>query len=126
VSARQRWGGFGLVFAGDGMSGDGEGSVILGISERFETSSDPGNGVRDPNGKRCSPGDKDPRSPLAYKLSPGDLGNRCDWTHYWSLHSGGANFCLGDASVRFLSYSTSPIVQRAMATRNGGEVFDAP
>ena len=33
---------------------------------------------------------------------------------------------MGDASVRFLSYSTSPIVQRTLATRSGQEVFHAP
>jgi prepilin-type N-terminal cleavage/methylation domain-containing protein len=124
--------GVGSMFAGSGIMGDGEAAVILGISERLEANqfgpdNPPTNNlIRDPNGKPCSLGDKDPRSPLAYKLSPGDLGNACDSYHYWSLHSGGANFCLGDASVRFLSYGMSPIVQRAMATRNGGEVFDAP
>jgi prepilin-type N-terminal cleavage/methylation domain-containing protein len=116
---------FGWMFAGVGASGDGDSDVILGISERHE-SGGPFSNLTDPNGKPCSPGDKDPNSPLAYKLSPGDLRNQCDQFHYWSLHPGGANFCLGDASVRFLSYSTSPIVQRAMATRNGQEVFDAP
>ena len=125
-----RWGAIALaglsmpLFAAMGLSEDGDAGVILGISERLEGNQGPS--FRDPNGKQCSPGDKDPRSPLAYKLSPGAVGNVCDSFHYWSLHSGGANFCLGDASVRFLSYGMSPIVQRAMATRNGGEVFDAP
>jgi prepilin-type N-terminal cleavage/methylation domain-containing protein/prepilin-type processing-associated H-X9-DG protein len=116
---------FGWMFAGVGASNDGETDVILGISERHERGSYFSN-MKDPNGNLCSPGDVDPNSPLAYKLSPGDLRNQCDQFHYWSLHTGGANFCLGDGSVRFLSYSTSSIVQRALATRNGGEVFDAP
>jgi prepilin-type processing-associated H-X9-DG protein len=59
-------------------------------------------------------------------LSPGDLNNPCDQWHYYSLHPGGANFCMGDASVRFLSYTTSPKVQRALATRAGGEPVDVP
>jgi prepilin-type N-terminal cleavage/methylation domain-containing protein/prepilin-type processing-associated H-X9-DG protein len=116
---------FGWMFAGVGASGDGDTDVILGISERHEEGG-PFSNLKDPNGNSCSPGSKDPNSPLAYKLSPGDLRNQCDQFHYWSLHTGGANFCLGDGSVRFLTYTTSPIVQRAMATRNGGEVFDEP
>jgi prepilin-type processing-associated H-X9-DG protein len=54
------------------------------------------------------------------------LFNQCDQFHYWSLHPGGANFCLGDGSVLFLSYDVNPIVQRAMTARAGGDVFAAP
>jgi len=114
---------FGWVFAGFGVSGDGDADVILGISERNELNPFD---LQDPSGQPCSPGHPDPNNPLAYKLSPGDLKNPCDQWHYYSLHPGGANFCMGDASVRFLSYSTSPIVQRALATRNGQEPFDVP
>jgi prepilin-type N-terminal cleavage/methylation domain-containing protein/prepilin-type processing-associated H-X9-DG protein len=112
---------FGWWFAGFGISGDGD--VVLGISERFE---DGFMGYHDPQGKPCSKGSPDPNNPAAYKLSPGDLKNQCDQFHYFSLHSGGANFCMGDGSVRFLTYETSPIVQRALATRNGGETFETP
>lgn len=59
--------------------------------------------------------------------------------HFWSLHSGGANWALGDGSVRFISYSsggpwvdtiTNPTLQpnviQAMATTSTGEVFQLP
>jgi prepilin-type N-terminal cleavage/methylation domain-containing protein/prepilin-type processing-associated H-X9-DG protein len=114
---------FGWWFAGFGISGDGDGDVVLGMSERFENSF---MGYHDPQGHPCSQGSRDPNNPAAYKLSPGDLNNQCDQFHYFSLHSGGANFLMGDGSVHFLSYSTDPITQRALATRAGGEVVTLP
>ncbi len=39
-----------------------------------------------------------------------------------SFHPGGANVCLGDASVRFVSDNTSGPVWLAVGSRNGGEV----
>jgi prepilin-type N-terminal cleavage/methylation domain-containing protein/prepilin-type processing-associated H-X9-DG protein len=40
-----------------------------------------------------------------------------------SMHTGGANFGLGDGSVRFLRESIPLATYRAMASRNGGEVI---
>src|SRR5438445_945304 len=114
---------FGWLFAGFGVSGDGDCDVILGISERNELNPF---GDKDPSKRPCSAGHPDPNNPAAYKLGPGDLNNLCDQWHYFSLHPGGANFCMGDGSVRFLRYDTSPIVQRALATRAGGESVEGP
>jgi type II secretory pathway pseudopilin PulG len=114
---------FGWLFAGFGVSGDGDCDVILGISERNELNPF---GDKDPSGQPCSPGHPDPRNAAAYQLRPGDLNNPCDQWHYYSLHAGGANFCLADASVHFLSYSISPYLQRALATRAGGEAVEVP
>jgi prepilin-type processing-associated H-X9-DG protein len=57
--------------------------------------------------------------------SPGAPSGReaCDFNHYWSMHSTGANFVFADGSVRFLPYTAEPILP-ALATRNGGEVAD--
>ncbi len=60
-----------------------------------------------------------------FVFGPGRIDNQCDLYHFWSLHTGGANFCFADGSVRFLAYSISPKL-RALASRNGGEVVDVP
>jgi prepilin-type processing-associated H-X9-DG protein len=51
---------------------------------------------------------------------PGRLGDLCDVNHFWSLHSGGANFAFADSTVRFLTYDSASIME-ALATRAGGE-----
>jgi prepilin-type processing-associated H-X9-DG protein/prepilin-type N-terminal cleavage/methylation domain-containing protein len=58
-----------------------------------------------------------------YAYHPGQLNNLCDVNHYWSLHTGGANFAFADGSVRFLPYTKAAIMP-ALATRADGEVVD--
>lgn len=55
---------------------------------------------------------------------PGHFQNWCDFNHFWSNHSGGANFVFGDGSVRFMPYSARPVMN-ALSTRNQGEVYDS-
>jgi len=43
-----------------------------------------------------------------------------------SYHTGGANFCIGDGSVRFLSNSINFTVYESLATVNAGEVALLP
>lgn len=43
--------------------------------------------------------------------------------HYWSMHTGGANWLLGDGSVRFITYSQAGVITQ-MASINGGEVVN--
>jgi hypothetical protein len=44
---------------------------------------------------------------------------------FGSMHTGGMNACLGDGSVRFLRQTLDMAAYRALASRNGGEVFSA-
>ena len=44
---------------------------------------------------------------------------------YGSLHPGGANFLMGDGSVRFIKQSIAPATYTALGTRAGGEVVSA-
>jgi prepilin-type N-terminal cleavage/methylation domain-containing protein len=54
-------------------------------------------------------------------LQPGNPNIGCDAAHYWSFHSGGALFLMGDGSCRLLSYSSNGVLP-ALSTRAGGEV----
>jgi prepilin-type N-terminal cleavage/methylation domain-containing protein/prepilin-type processing-associated H-X9-DG protein len=95
---------YGWWFAGAGYDGSGLGDVVLGArSYRYAAA------------HGC------PASSVG--LQPGTINNPCDQVHFWSMHTGGANFLLGDGSVRFLSYSANTVLPQ-LSTRNGGEVVD--
>jgi hypothetical protein len=106
----------GWMFAGYGNTGVGDLAVTLGVSERAASLVDVQTGIA------CEKlGSADARNPEAWKIERGSLTNYCDALHFWSLHSGGANFILADGSIRFLTYATDSGLQRALATRAGNE-----
>lgn len=100
---------YGWWYTGYGQSSSGSLDMTLGVSEI--------NRYRQPEFRHCLPG--------PYSFGPGKLENDCDLFHFWSLHSGGANFLCADGSVHFLSYSAASILP-ALGTRAGGEVVDLP
>ena len=50
------------------------------------------------------------------------VNSNCAWTHYWSMHTGGGNWLLGDGSVRFMTYTSAQTTLFDMASISGGEV----
>jgi prepilin-type processing-associated H-X9-DG protein len=42
---------------------------------------------------------------------------------FYSRHSGGAHFCMGDGATRFISENIDQSVYRALSTINGGEMI---
>jgi prepilin-type N-terminal cleavage/methylation domain-containing protein/prepilin-type processing-associated H-X9-DG protein len=102
---------WGWWFASTGQGNDGSGDYVLGVRELLVL----GAYLRPPY--NCARG--------PYTFRPGSLLSHCDQLHFWSLHSGGANFLMADASVRFLSYQADDILP-ALATRNGGETATLP
>jgi prepilin-type N-terminal cleavage/methylation domain-containing protein/prepilin-type processing-associated H-X9-DG protein len=64
-----------------------------------------------------------PNCPIPSDFGPDKPNNPCAVMHYWSMHPQGANFLLGDGSVRFFQYSAATTLLRPMASRNGGEIL---
>ncbi len=54
------------------------------------------------------------------------LGRLRDWGMVGSAHPGGANLCMGDASIRFVSENTDRTVLLAIATMAGTESVQVP
>jgi prepilin-type N-terminal cleavage/methylation domain-containing protein len=99
---------YGWWYAGYGQAGTGSIDMLLGARER-----NLGGGYV----SQCPPG--------PYHFQLGRVQDQCDVFHFWSLHSGGANFLSADGAVRFLAYSADSVLP-ALATRAGGEAVQLP
>lgn len=100
---------YGWWYAAEGQVNSGSGDTVLGSRE-----------LRVPD-DQYTPGC--PSGP--YHFVRGNLNNSCDTFHFWSLHTGGANFLFCDGSVQYLSYAFDSILP-ALSTRAGGEAVERP
>ena len=73
----------------------------------------------------CPPGPYRFTPPDLIRDATGAVRKECDLFHFWSWHSGGANFLYADGSVHFLTYPADAVLQ-ALGTRDGGEVASLP
>jgi hypothetical protein len=55
-------------------------------------------------------------------FKPDIFGSTCSTAHYWSFHTGGGNWLIGDGSVRFVRYAAATTTLVQMASIDGGEV----
>jgi prepilin-type N-terminal cleavage/methylation domain-containing protein/prepilin-type processing-associated H-X9-DG protein len=95
---------YGWWFAGAGWDGSGVGDVILGAREYNYAAS-----------LGCSS--------TYVGFQQGRFNNPCDQAHFWSPHTGGGNFAMGDGSVRFYTYAGANTVLPQLSTMMGGEVI---
>lgn len=97
---------FGWWYAGYGLGGgSGAADMTLGTAEINESI--------DPALKNCGHG------PWRFQ-SPENRTDMCSSLHYWSHHTGGANFAFCDGSVKFISYKQNGVLGK-MASRAGAE-----
>jgi len=110
---------FGWQFAAYGYDGQGNGDCVMTSNDIAIANYFIANYSSSPN----LPCDK----PAAQKigLQPGNPLIGCDAAHYWSYHPGGAQFLMGDGSVRMITYSNNNLLP-ALSTRMGGEVVTLP
>ena len=106
---------FGWYFAAYGYDGRGTGDCVmtsndLAIANYFIT-----NYSSSPN-QPCNG-----TASQKIGLQPGNPNVGCDAAHYWSFHSGGSLFLMGDGSCRLIGYSNNGLIP-ALSTRAGGEV----
>jgi prepilin-type N-terminal cleavage/methylation domain-containing protein len=74
---------------------------------------------------RTRTGNSCPAPPYSFGAGSRNVNDPCSVNQLWSNHSGGANFLIGDGSVRFISYSYASIMP-GLATRAGGELTSVP
>jgi prepilin-type N-terminal cleavage/methylation domain-containing protein len=92
---------YGWWFAGAGWDGSGVGDVVLGAQEYGYAAA-----------IGCA------NTYVAYQQ--GTIQDPCHEVHFWSMHPGGSNFAMSDASVQFIPYGASTIFPN-LCTRFGGE-----
>jgi prepilin-type N-terminal cleavage/methylation domain-containing protein len=113
---------YGWQWAGWGSGGTGACDVVLGVHECITDSAADADAIA---------AETDYFRPQTKPVALGAI----DRYHFWSNHPGGGTFGLGDGSVKFYTYAIdgpnngsngyAETVLGRMATRNGGEVYEA-
>lgn len=98
----------------------GSGDVMLGVREL--NSRQNGNPILD---QVCPPGPYHFQRRGQILDTNGQVREECDQFHFWSHHTGGANFLFVDGSVRFLAYEADALLP-ALGTRSGRETVTLP
>jgi prepilin-type N-terminal cleavage/methylation domain-containing protein/prepilin-type processing-associated H-X9-DG protein len=107
---------YGWWFAGSGYDNSGVGDVLMGANEvGYANTITSLAGIEFPAGTNCA-------VPQSVAYQAGRVQDPCMQVHFWSMHTGGANFAFCDASVQFLPYAAADQVP-ALCTRNGNEVL---
>jgi len=94
---------YGWWFAGAGWDGSGGGDVVMGAADTTYATA-----------LGC------PASSVGFQAGRPNV--LCDQAHFWSFHSNGANFLMGDGSVRFLTYNANSVLS-SLSARSNGEVI---
>lgn len=102
---------YGWWYAGTGYDSRGTGDFTLGARDILNAAN-----AKDATGTKYN------CPPSKVGLQPGTIADPCDQMHFWSFHSGGANFVFADGSVRMLAYSADNVLP-ALTTRALGEVL---
>jgi prepilin-type N-terminal cleavage/methylation domain-containing protein/prepilin-type processing-associated H-X9-DG protein len=100
---------YGWWYAGYGNGASGSPDMLLGVRE-----------INDPPGSYL---ESCPVGP--YEFGSGRATEQCDTLHFWSPHSGGAQFALCDGSVHFYSHEANTVFPQ-LATIRGSEVVTLP
>jgi prepilin-type N-terminal cleavage/methylation domain-containing protein/prepilin-type processing-associated H-X9-DG protein len=111
---------FGWGFSPYGF-GYGDGDTLLGSNDTYEATA-----VGD---LATNVGFHAPINAAAYGTSSNPGGGEAydlDCFHFWSFHTGGANFLMADGSVHFISYSCPVATFSAMCSMANGEVVALP
>jgi prepilin-type N-terminal cleavage/methylation domain-containing protein/prepilin-type processing-associated H-X9-DG protein len=103
---------YGWYFAAYGWDGRGNGDCVMTSAETAMA-----------NYFSSSYGCDTTNMALKTGLHPGKVNIGCDAGHYWSVHSGGAQFLMADGSARMVSYNNNNVIA-AMSTRSGGEAVN--
>ncbi len=105
---------FGWWFAAYGYDGRGNGDCVMTTND-----------LAIANYFNSSYGCDTTNMALKIGLQPGKPTVGCDAAHFWSFHSGGSLFLMGDGSARMVAYTNNNILP-ALSTRVGGEVANLP